>query len=66
MNEYKGDFLKVKTPLNESSKKKLAIEQAKLVSDNGNLYNMWDLNYFIKSMEKESLLSYNSMPVTPT
>jgi len=46
-----NEFLKMKTPLNTESRKKL-FEQ-KLGYETGYLYNMRDLNYFIKSVEKE-------------
>lgn len=47
------ELSKIKTPLNTESRKKLFIDSKLNAAETGYLYNMWDLNYFLKNIEKD-------------
>ena len=60
------ELSKIKTPLNTESRKKLFIDSKLNTAETGYLYNMRDLNYFLKNIEKDQFSSFTSMPATPT
>ena len=67
MNDYRKDYSSTKTPGNGKVRKKSQSDnKMKFISDQGHLYSMRDLNFFIKAMERDMVKNLNSMPTTPT